>query len=95
MYVVFKPKYCANCFYPICGPCRAILDKNDEKACMACSMDFEDADENADEVIEAKKYLSYAKFQCEATTGAKIGKCKKEMNYDDFLTHVYKHHKPN
>ena len=95
MYVVFEPKYCSNCHYPICSPCRATLDKNDFKACMTCAIDFVEADENDEEVLEAKSYLLFARFKCEATTGAKIANCKKEMSYDEFLKHVYKHHKQN
>lgn len=76
MYVVFDPKYCSKCFYPICGPCRAILDKNDEKACMACAEEFEAADEDEEEVQTNRMYLLLSRFKCDATTGAKIAKCK-------------------
>ena len=62
---------------------------------MSCAEEFVDADKNAEEVLEAKAYLVFARFRCEATTGAKIANCQKEMSYDEFLKHVYKHHKQN
>ena len=62
---------------------------------MSCAQDFVAADENVEDVVEAKSYLVFARFKCEATVGAKIAKCKTEMSYDEFLKHVYKHHKQN
>ena len=94
-WTVFEPLYCKLCYAPICGPERAMLTKNGHLECTSCSEPFEAADENAAEVIEAKGYLQIARFKCEATSGAKISKCKTEMGYEEFLTHLNKHHKQN
>ena len=72
-----------------------MLTKNGDLECTSCGEPFEAADENSAKVIEAKGYLKTAKFKCVATTGAKIGKCKTEMGYEELLTHLYKHHKQN
>ena len=72
-YTVYDPKYCASCYYPVCGPCRKILDKNDFRGCTTCSKDFKEADRENSEVQTAMTQLKeFAMFQCEATTGAKI-----------------------
>ena len=72
-----------------------MLTKNGDGECTSCGEPFEAAKEDDAKVIEAKGYLKIAKFKCEAMTGAKIGKCKTEMDYEDFLTHLKKHHKQN
>ena len=62
---------------------------------MNCTLEFEDAPEDDENAVASKNELQRAYFVCESTVGAKIAKCRRQMIYDDFLIHVYKHHNQN
>ena len=52
-YTVYDPKFCASCYYPVCGPCRKIFDKNNARECVSCREDFIEADREKLEVQTA------------------------------------------